>query len=65
MIIGKSVCRINGKLVTIIYFKRNWRYVNDIHGQHESQELMDEKRHIDLLDQFAGKEIKTNKRLIS
>src|SRR5690606_10950905 len=26
----------------------------DIHGQHETQELMDEKQHLHLLDQFAG-----------
>jgi DNA repair protein RecN (Recombination protein N) len=29
----------------------------DIHGQHESQELMDERLHISLLDQFAGSKL--------
>ena len=29
----------------------------DIHGQHENQELMNEKRHIHLLDFFIGEPI--------
>ena len=29
----------------------------DIHGQHENQELMHERRHIHLLDQFAGEKM--------
>ena len=30
----------------------------DIHGQHENQELMDEKFHIHLLDHFAQHDLK-------
>ena len=51
---GKSVCRVNGKLVTIGILREIGSSLIDIHGQHESQELMDEKAHIHLLDQFAG-----------
>lgn len=40
---GKSVCRINGKLVTIATLREIGRTLVDIHGQHENQELMDEK----------------------
>ncbi|HLR11068.1 MAG TPA: DNA repair protein RecN [Sporosarcina sp.] len=54
---GKSVCRINGKLVTIAIMREVGAQLIDIHGQHENQELMQEKSHIHLLDQFAGKHI--------
>ncbi|MDN7240506.1 DNA repair protein RecN [Planococcus sp. N028] len=51
---GKNVCRINGKLVTISILREIGGVLIDIHGQHETQELMDEKQHLHLLDQFAG-----------
>ena len=54
---GKSVCRINGKLVPLAVLREIGGSLIDIHGQHENQELMDEKRHINLLDQFAQPEI--------
>lgn len=53
---GKSTCRINGKLVTIAVLREVGSTLVDIHGQHESQELMDERSHINLLDQFASKQ---------
>lgn len=55
---GKSVCRINGKLVTIAMMREIGGQIIDIHGQHENQELMHERRHIHLLDQFAGEKMK-------
>ncbi|NHM32183.1 DNA repair protein RecN [Neobacillus terrae] len=54
---GKSVCRINGKLVTISTLREFGSSLIDIHGQHEHQELMDETKHLLLLDQFGGTEI--------
>lgn len=54
---GKSVCRINGKLVTISILREIGSTLVDIHGQHEHQELMDESRHLALLDQFGGEKI--------
>ena len=36
----------------------------DIHGQHENQELMDEKHHIYLLDQFAQDDLQEVKNSI-
>lgn len=51
---GKSVCRVNGKLVTIAILREIGSLLIDIHGQHENQELMNEKRHIHLLDYFIG-----------
>ena len=54
---GKSVCRINGKLVTIAIMREIGAQMIDIHGQHENQELMHERRHIHLLDKFAGEKM--------
>ncbi|QBP40946.1 DNA repair protein RecN [Paenisporosarcina antarctica] len=54
---GKSVCRVNGKLVTIAILREIGGSLIDIHGQHESQELMDERLHISLLDQFSGSKL--------
>lgn len=54
---GKSVCRVNGKLMPIGMLREVGATLIDIHGQHESQELMDDKHHINLLDQFAGEAI--------
>lgn len=51
---GKTTCRVNGKLVTIAILREIGSQLIDIHGQHDNQELMQEKRHIHLLDQFAG-----------
>lgn len=50
---GKSICRVNGKLVPLSVLREIGGSLIDIHGQHENQELMDEKFHIHLLDHFA------------
>lgn len=55
---GKSVCRVNGKLVTITILREIGRTLVDIHGQHDNQEMLNEKSHIHLLDEFGGETIK-------
>ncbi|MGE7093104.1 DNA repair protein RecN [Lysinibacillus sp. NPDC048646] len=54
---GKSICRVNGKLVPLSVLRDVGASLIDIHGQHENQELMDEKQHIHLLDQFAEEQL--------
>lgn len=54
---GKSTCRVNGKLVTLAILREVGAALIDIHGQHETQELMDEQRHVLLLDQFGWQTI--------
>jgi len=54
---GKSICRINGKMVTISTLREIGRKLIDIHGQHEHQELMDPDFHLPLLDEYGGVEI--------
>lgn len=54
---GKSVCRINGKLVTISILREIGSTLVDIQGQHEYQYLLDDTQHLGLLDQFGFAEI--------
>lgn len=54
---GKSVCRVNGKLVTISILREIGGTLVDIHGQHEHQALLDESKHLSLLDHFAAEKI--------
>ena len=53
---GKNVCRANGTLINAGALKLIGDALVDIHGQHAHQSLLDEKKHIGLLDRFAGKE---------
>ncbi|MGP4042306.1 DNA repair protein RecN [Gracilibacillus sp. D59] len=49
---GKSICRINGKLTTLAILKEFGQTVLDIHSQHETQALLNQDKHIELLDFF-------------
>lgn len=60
---GKSICRVNGKLVTIAILREIGRLLVDIHGQHDNQELMDESRHLFLLDEYGSDEIQKAKEI--
>lgn len=53
---GKNVCRVNGTLVGTAMLKQIGDALIDIHGQHAHQSLLDPKKHLALLDQFAGAE---------
>lgn len=52
---GKSICRVNGKLVTLAILREFGKTLIDIHSQHESQTLMDPESHLDLLDRYTEK----------
>ncbi len=51
---GKSVCRINGTLVSAAELKTVGDMLVDMHGQHAHQSLLNEKTHLGLLDAFVG-----------
>lgn len=51
---GRSVCRVNGQVTTVGMLKPIGDLLIDIHGQHDSQSLLQPETHIDLLDLFAG-----------
>ena len=47
---GRSSCRVNGTLLPIAQYQQLTNLLMDIHGQHEHQSLMDEKKHLAFLD---------------
>ncbi len=50
---GKSVCRINGRPCTAAQLRQVGTALLNIHGQHDGQQLLDEKEHIRYLDSFG------------
>ncbi|MUV39687.1 DNA repair protein RecN [Lentibacillus sp. JNUCC-1] len=54
---GKSICRINGKLVTLATLKEFGHTLIDIHSQHETQSLLNQDQHLRLLDLYNEKQI--------
>lgn len=51
---GRSICRLNGELSTAGTVKGIAPLLLNIHGQHDNQMLLQNARHTDLLDGFAG-----------
>lgn len=54
---GKTICRINGSIVTVSMMKECAEGLMDIHGQHNHQSLLNTAKHIQILDRFCGKEL--------
>jgi DNA repair protein RecN (Recombination protein N) len=54
---GKNICRINGQVVSLGFYKNVGRYLADLHVQHEQNSLLDQERQRKLLDRFGGKEV--------
>jgi DNA repair protein RecN (Recombination protein N) len=55
---GKNICRINGRLATLSVLKEISDRMVDLHGQHEHQSLLDEKKHLSFLDKYAGEPVR-------
>ncbi|MGX7195604.1 DNA repair protein RecN [Enterococcus olivae] len=55
---GKSICRVNGRIVTLANLRRIGMYLVDIQGQNDHQELLQPERHLALLDGFGSEEFK-------
>ena len=58
---GKSVCKVNGTTVTVGQLKEISSSLVDFHGQHEHQSLLNQNKHIELLDKFCGTELDAEK----
>lgn len=50
---GRSVCRVNGVTLPLAQYQTLTRLLIDLHGQHEHQQLLDDKRHLRFLDAFG------------
>ena len=53
----RSVCKVNGENVTAKQVKELAELLIDIHGQHEHQSLLHKKKHLEILDEYAGEKI--------
>ena len=51
---GRNVCRVNGRLVSLSLLRELAEHLVAIHGQHQSQQILDERNHQSMLDRFAG-----------
>ena len=50
---GRSSCRVNGVLLPLAQYQSLTRLLIDLHGQHEHQQLLDDKRHLRFLDLYG------------
>lgn len=55
---GKNVCRINGRGSSLSMLRDAAALLIDIYGQHQNRSLLDNKKHMGLLDRFCGEELK-------
>lgn len=54
---GKSVCKINGELVTLAQVKEFTSDMVDIHGQYDNQQILNPDNHILITDRFHNESI--------
>ncbi len=50
---GKNICRLCGRLITVSQLKALGGLLVNIHGQHDGQQLLDERCHLSYLDRFG------------
>lgn len=53
---GKSLCRVNGELVSLSELSALCKGLVDIHGQYDHQSLLNPDNHINILDLYGGEE---------
>ena len=53
----KSLCRVNGTIVPLSFLGRLCRCLADIHGQYDTQALLNPEGHADILDLYGGSDL--------
>lgn len=61
LIQNRSVSKVNGETVSAAELKQITGLLLDIHGQHEHQSLLYKSKHLEIVDEFAGKEVEEAK----
>ena len=54
---GKNMCKINGRMVTVNELKEFMAEFIEIHGQNDTQGLLNSKKHLNYLDGFSGEKL--------
>lgn len=62
---GKSVLRVNGETVSARQVREVAELLIDIHGQHEHQSLLHKKKHMEILDAYAGQKAQKTLALVA
>lgn len=58
---GRSLCRINGEAVSAKTLREMAGMLIDIHGQRDTQTLLQTRRHLEILDDYAGPGLREKK----
>lgn len=59
---GRNMCKINGRMVTVNELKEFMSQFIEIHGQNDNQNLLENKMHLNYLDNFIGETILNQKK---
>ncbi|MFC4769167.1 DNA repair protein RecN [Effusibacillus consociatus] len=62
---GKTVCRVNGRIVTVQTLRQIGAFLVDLAGQHEHQSLLRTEEHLAMLDLFGGAELQRLKQSVT
>ena len=54
---GKSISKINGRIITVSELNKICRNLADIHGQYDHQSLLNPDNHISFIDKFGGQDL--------
>ncbi|MDR1815537.1 MAG: DNA repair protein RecN [Clostridiales Family XIII bacterium] len=54
---GKSLCKVDGEIVTLATLAERSAGLVDVHGQYDHQSLLVPERHIGLLDAYGGERV--------
>lgn len=61
---GRNYCRVNGRIVPLSFLNKLGTYLVDILGQHEHQFLLDNSKHMSILDNFQDNDFFRIKNMI-
>ena len=54
---GKSLCKIDGNILTLAEHVKETENIADIHGQYDHQSLLDKENHIKIIDSYSADRI--------
>ncbi|NLZ80897.1 MAG: DNA repair protein RecN, partial [Clostridiales bacterium] len=54
---GRGISKINGETVTVTDLRELTSLLLDIHGQHDHQSLLNKSKHLEILDEYASREL--------
>ena len=59
---GRSICKVGGENVTVRQLRLLGELLINIHGQNDNQTLLQNKKHLEILDSFAGDKLLEHKK---